>query len=248
MGFRFLDRYIAFIVIVVVGSVASLALANPNQVIRKDGSPVHLDTPSDWSTELRALANLLISKDVLLMLPAFIASNWHYAYFFSLNAFYFSLRGRSLNAALFWAVDPLGAFAISAILDYKRATRRVRGLVGLGFLGACVSAVYTGGALFQSSFDRADRSPELDWRKDRIAWGRAFALYLAYGFVDGMFSTYCTWIIGTRTNNPQALARYSGIYRCVQSAGAALSFVIDAVDASFMIQCVSHPGSVEDSC
>lgn len=229
-------RYIAFIVIVIVGSVASLSLANPDQVRRNDGTPVQLEVTSKWSSEMIALGKLLRNKAVLLMLPAFIASNWYYAYFFSINAYYFSLRGRSLNAALFWAVEPLGTFLMSGILDLKKVNRPKRGLLGLAILSVCVVAVWTGGGIFQSTFDRNDVSPKRDWRGERNEWGKAFTLYVSYGFVDAMFATYCSWIIGTQTNDAQALARYSGIYRCVQSAGAALSFAVDAVETPFMTQ------------
>lgn len=229
-------RYIAFIAIVLVGSVSALSLANPEQVRRNDGSAVHLKANSDWKRELLELYKLLKTKTVWLMVPAFIASNWYYAYFFSMNSYYFSLRARSLNSTVFWALEPLGTFFMSAILDFKPLQRRSRGLLGLAALATCVAAVWTGGAIFQSGFDRNEASPQMDWALDQARWGGAFALYISYGFQDAMFSTYCTWIIGTRSNDPQILARYSGVYRCVQSAGAALSFVVDAVDASFMTQ------------
>lgn len=216
--------------------MAATNLANPEQVRRNDGTRVALKVSADWLGELRALAKLLKERSILLMLPAFIASNWYYAYFFSMNSFYFSLRGRALNGTLFWVMEPLGALTMGRILDLKRLSRRSRGLVGLAVLAVCTCSVWTGGAFFQASFDRDQPSPKLDWDTDRRRWGQAFALYISYGFLDAMSSTYRSWLIGTRSNSPQVLARYSGIYRCVQSAGAALSFVVDAVGSSLLTQ------------
>lgn len=139
---RYLHRYIVFIAIVFISSAAALFLANPSPVTRGDGTPVQIERISSWSSELRALGKLLKQKDVLLMMPAFIASNWYYAFFFSMNAHYFSLRGRSLNAALYWTVEPMGFFLMSGILDFKRVKRRTRGLVGLATLAVCACAIW----------------------------------------------------------------------------------------------------------
>ena len=213
-----------------------MTLANPAQVRRKDGSPVAIEVSADWSGELQELGRLLKKKIVWLLIPAFIASNGYYAYFFSMNSFYFSLRGRSLNAAMFWAMQPLGTLFMSSILYRKNVERRKRGLIGLAAITVCVCAVWTGGAIFQASFDRHQASPKLDWIVDRTRWGRAFALFISYGFLDAMFSTYLAWIIGTRSNDPRVLARYSGIYRSVQSAGQAVFFGLDAAKSRFLVQ------------
>lgn len=84
-----------------------------------------------------------------------------------MNSYYFSLRGRSLNAALFWTVEPLGTLFMSSILDMKKVERRKRGLLGLAAITMCVCAIWTGGAIFQAGFDRDQPSPKLDWNVDR---------------------------------------------------------------------------------
>jgi hypothetical protein len=82
-----------------------------------------------WREELKGL--LAVTTDWKILTPAFLASNWFYAYQFALNAAYFSLRSRALNSMMYWLFQMFGSFAISGILDYKGWERRTRGLVGL---------------------------------------------------------------------------------------------------------------------
>jgi hypothetical protein len=84
-----------------------------------------------WSEELRGMTKLLTDWKILVLTPAFLASNFFYAYQFALNAAYFSLRSRALNSMMYWLFQMFGSFAISGVLDYKGWERRTRGLVGL---------------------------------------------------------------------------------------------------------------------
>jgi hypothetical protein len=65
---------------VIIGCVASLFLSNPNNVYRSDGTPVSIESKGKLSTELIAICMLVKDKKILLMTPAFLASNWFYAY------------------------------------------------------------------------------------------------------------------------------------------------------------------------
>lgn len=84
-----------------------------------------------WKDEVMAIFKLVKDWKIMLLTPAFLASNWFYAYQFALNAAYFSLRSRALNSMMYWLFQMFGSFAISAVLDYKHWERRTRGLVGL---------------------------------------------------------------------------------------------------------------------
>ena len=68
-----------------------------------------------------------------------------------------------------------------------------------------------------------------------------------------MFQTYCYWIMSALTNDPRRLARYAGAYLFIsgkmrprltvkgwykgwQSAGAAISFGINAVEIPYIAE------------
>ena len=70
-------------------------------------------------------------------------------------------------------------------------------------------------------------------------------------FGDASYQALVYWIMAALTNDPFTLARFAGIYKAVQSAGAAGSFGMDAVAtpylnehlASWIIMLISFPVS-----
>lgn len=59
--------------------------------------------------------------------------------------------------------------------------------------------------------------------------------------------TLVTRLIGSLTNNGRKLANFAGFYKGIQSAGAAVSFRIDAQKAPFMNQFASNWGLLAGS-
>ena len=93
-----------------------------------------IESTPTWREELKGLLAVTTDWKILILTPAFLASNWFYAYQFALNAAYFSLRSRALNSMMYWLFQMFGSFAISGVLDYKGWERRTRGLVGLSWV------------------------------------------------------------------------------------------------------------------
>ena len=50
-----------------------------------------------------------------------------------------------------------------------------------------------------------------------------FAIYAGWGAIDAFLQTFSFWIIGQLDDDPRLLGRFTGVYRCLQSAGAAVS-------------------------
>ena len=57
-------------------------------------------------------------------------------------------------------------------------------------------------------------------------WLLPFAIYVGWGAIDAFLQTYAFWIVGQLGDDPQLLSRFTGIYRCYQSGGAAVSWVL----------------------
>ena len=62
------------------------------------------------------------------------------------------------------------------------------------------------------------------------------ALLFAYQFYDSSFQGLAYYIIGLFSNDPWKLARLTGVYKGVQSAGSAAAFGIDAVATPFFTE------------
>lgn len=57
-------------------------------------------------------------------------------------------------------------------------------------------------------------------------------------FSDACYQALVYWIMGATTNDPFRLARLTGIYKAVQSAGAAGSYGMDAVATPYLNELV----------
>ncbi|KAI7894819.1 major facilitator superfamily domain-containing protein [Mucor mucedo] len=227
--------YTAFVVVMLVGVVSSLIIATPSNVVRPDGTHVAVTKASDWKTELKGV--LLVWKEwrMIYLIPAFLASNWFYSYQFRVNAVYFDPSARALNDTMYWGLQIVGSLLIGLLLDYQGMSRRGRGLVSLGVLFLIVMAVWAGGFAFQLTFNNDYHNP-IGWKDD--SFGGPFVLYMFYGFTDSLYQSYLYWLMGAMSNNPSLLARYAGFYKATQSAGAAISFGIDAIDIPLRWECL----------
>lgn len=76
-----------------------------------------------------------------------------------------------------------------------------------------------------------------------------FDKFRAVFFCDASYQALAYWIMGAISNDPFTLARFTGFYKAIQSAGAAGSFGMDATAtpflnellASWLIMVVSFP-------
>lgn len=55
-----------------------------------------------------------------------------------------------------------------------------------------------------------------------------------YGFYDASWQCTVYWYMGALSNNSRKLANYTGFYKGLQSAGAAIIYRIDALETPFM--------------
>ena len=227
--------YTVFVIIMLIGVCLSLALLPPSRVFRDDGTPVAVAHSPCWTTELKAALVVWKEWRILALIPAFLASNWFYAYQFRINAVFFNPTTRALNDCMYWCLQIFGALLIGILLDYRGMTRRSRGLVGLGVVFFVLMAVWAGGFVFQLSFDNHYADP-IHWTSSKFSG--PFVLYMFYGFADSLYQTYIYWLMGAMSNDPALLARYAGFYKAMQSAGAAISFGIDAADIPLRWECL----------
>jgi MFS family permease len=236
--------YIAFIVLMCSGSIIAFFMLPMSKVWKADHTKVIGQKHPNWKEELIALGKLLLSeKRILFLFPMFFASNWFYAYQFNdFNAGRFNLRTRSLNSLLYWLSQMVGALVIGYILDmpwYKRRTRAKIGWVIVFVLGM---SIWGGGLAFEKQFTREDVTAgpngeppllaPIDY-KDGKYIGPMF-LYIFYGVYDAVYQSFILWTLGAMSNNPKKTALYAGFYKGIQSAGAAVSWRLDAIKKPYL--------------
>uniref|UniRef100_A0A1D1ZH07 UNC93-like protein 2 n=1 Tax=Anthurium amnicola TaxID=1678845 RepID=A0A1D1ZH07_9ARAE len=220
--------YIAFMCFMSVGTALALAILPANRVVRDDGSRASAVKYSRVSTELAEIARLFGNWRMLLMLPAAWASNFFYTYQFNnVNGVLFTLRTSGLNNVFYWGAQMLGSAGIGWVLDYSCRSRRKRGFVGILVVATLGTAAWGGGLANQLRYTDGKWDKKLDFKESGGRYAGPFLLYFSYGLLDAMFQSLVYWVIGALADDSHTLSRYSGFYKGVQSAGAAVAWQVD---------------------
>ncbi|EIW52009.1 MFS general substrate transporter [Trametes versicolor FP-101664 SS1] len=224
------STYIAFLVIIFIGVASSFLVLPPHKVIRSDGTLVKLKASTKLHEEVLGVLRLLMDWRMLALVPMFFASNYFYAYQSAVNTARFDSATRALNATLESAGSIVGALLIGYFcLDFKGLRRRTRGYLGLATVAIVVAVVWSVGLAWQVTFTRADLNDanRINYHDDNYK-GKG-ALFFFYFFSYACYQALAYWIMSALSNDPFTLARYAGLYKAVQSAGAAGAFGMDAV-------------------
>ncbi|KAH9980620.1 MFS general substrate transporter [Russula compacta] len=224
--------YLAFIIIMFFGTASTLLILPPSAIVRADGTLVEVQASSSVREELRNLVKVLKDKRILLLMPMFFASNYFYAYQGAVNAFYFDGPTRALNATLEGAGAIIGALMVGFfVLDGTRFRRRTRGFIGLAFVTIITIVVWSCALAWQVKFNRTPRA-KLHYTDS--TYNSKGVLFFFYFFADASYQALAYWIMGAISNDPFTLARFTGFYKAVQSAGGAGSFGMDATSTPFL--------------
>ncbi|KAI9732014.1 MAG: hypothetical protein M1834_004465 [Cirrosporium novae-zelandiae] len=225
--------YIAFIVIMLVGCLLPIFLLPSDQVVRPDNTHVVLPTMPTWGSEIKGLLDVLIQdRWIVTLFPFFIASNWFYTYQRNdFNAAEFTLRTRSFNGLWSNFSNMVGVWLMGLALDFKpeRFTRMFRARVGLIWLLVFTLAIWGGGWIFvKDSVRRNPPDPLIDLTSPTLYPPRII-IYIFWSLYDGMYQSYAYWLMGSLSNNSRRLSHYSGWYKSLQSAGAAVVWRLDGL-------------------
>ncbi|XP_072958371.1 UNC93-like protein 1 [Typha angustifolia] len=230
--------YIAFMCFMGAGALLSLAILPPSRVVRDDGTRATAVAYSNPRTEAVEILKLFANWKMLLIVPAAWASNFFYSYQFNnVNGLLFNLRTKGLNNVFYWGAQMLGSMGIGYLLDFSFKSRRRRGYFGIGVVAVLGTAIWAGGLANQLRYTGGKSLNELDF-KDGREYAGPFVLYFSYGLLDAMFQSLCYWVIGALADDSETLSRYSGFYKGVQSAGAAVAWQVDTRGTPLLSQLI----------
>ncbi|GLJ13763.1 hypothetical protein SUGI_0219690 [Cryptomeria japonica] len=219
--------YIGFMCFMGFGALLTLTLLPAHKVVRNDGTRVSIMKYSNPTTELLEILKLFLDWKMLLLFPASWASNFFYTYQFNhVNGKLFTLRTKGLNNVFYWAAQMLGSVGIGYILDNGSQSRKKRGYMGVAVVALIGTAIWGGG--FANELKYNGKNPNLDFKNSGASYAGPLVLYFSYGLLDAIFQNLVYWMIGALGDDPQTLSRYSGFYKGVQSAGAAVAWQVDA--------------------
>nr|ODN96731.1 hypothetical protein L204_03440 [Cryptococcus depauperatus CBS 7855] len=226
--------YLAFMVIQISAIFSSWLVLPPHLVVRGDGTVVKLEDAITPRQEARHFVRMFKDWKMLLLFPMSFASNYFYAYQGAITAFLFNGRTRALVSLLTGLGAIVGAIFIGLVLDRIPLCRKKRSLIGCGAVAVLNVIIWIGGLVFQVSFNRGTNHIKWDWI-DKDAVG-PIILLMAYYIGDAAFQGLAYYTMSSISNDPFKLARMAGYYKGIQSAGAAVSYGMDAVAAPFLTE------------
>ncbi|EIE79127.1 hypothetical protein RO3G_03832 [Rhizopus delemar RA 99-880] len=237
------STYIAFMVIMAVGSLLTLALLPPRKVIRSDGAHVSLHKFSNWKREALEIIRLFTDWRMLILIPFFAGSNWFYTYQFNVynGPYFMHIRARALNNLLYWIFQIIGAGLFGWFLDYERiGSRKMRAFAGCTVTLVVIVCLWIGGFVIQSRFTR-ESVESADYRPIDVfdaAYPGLVIEYALFGLIDAVYQGFAYWLMGTMTNDTERAARYGGFYKAIQNAAAAVANQLEANRIAYMSQLI----------
>ncbi|PVU86080.1 hypothetical protein BB561_006817 [Smittium simulii] len=222
--------YIAFTAIEVLGSFLALTLAPPTKVIRSNGTSVIATKHENVIGEFVEILKLFGNPSMITLFFLSFSSNFFYSYQFNeFNGPHFTSRSRGFNNIFYWLAQMVGAYVLSRILD-SNMSRRKRAYYGTTINAVLFNVVWIATIFAYKNLAgiRNKTEPEFDFTKTGGKYTGYIILYTLMGLGDATWQSLAYWLIGSLSNDSTVLSRYVGFYKGVQSAGAAVSWAIDA--------------------
>ncbi|KAF9149803.1 hypothetical protein BG015_008367 [Linnemannia schmuckeri] len=239
------ETYIVYMVIMGLATLLGFFLSKPSSIVRDNGDPVVVAKFAGLKAETLAILSVFCDWRMLLLIPAFFFSNFSYTYQFNdYNGYPFNIGARSLNSAVFWIAQIIGAIVIGYMLDGIPVKRPRRAVIGLCFIGVLFMATWLAALMMQiqHKWDRKGMPKGqklIDFSKGEIYTGLV-AIYGMFGFCDAAFAVYCYWLMGALSNKHDELSRYAGFFKSIQSLGGAVAAPLDLAQTPLLAYLVTN--------
>ncbi|KAG9063237.1 hypothetical protein KI688_004841 [Linnemannia hyalina] len=241
------ETYIVYMVIMGLATLLGFFLSKPSTIVRDNGDPVVVAKFEGLKAETLAILSVFCDWRMLLLIPAFFFSNFSYTYQFNdFNGYPFNIGARSLNSAIFWIAQIIGAIVIGYMLDGIPVKRPRRAIIGLCFIGVLFMATWFAALMMQIQH-QWDRKPSagkgnqglIGFNKSEKYTGLV-VIYGMFGFCDAAFAVYCYWLMGALSNKHDELSRYAGFFKSIQSLGGAVAAPLDLARTPLMAYLITN--------
>ncbi|KAI1416468.1 MFS general substrate transporter [Hypoxylon sp. FL1857] len=218
--------YIVFIAIMCLGLPIALCLSPASKVWRKDGTLVVVRKEATWRAEFRAVGQLLASRRVLLLLPAFFISYFYNGFVSTWLTKYFTVRARAFSSFFTNFAGIFSSFLVAALLDRQNIHIRTRGRIAFTAIVAILIGTWIWASVLQKRFYDEATPPVFDWFKG--GFGSAYALVFFWTFAGQAFQQFLYWLIGQYATDLSSLSHHTGILRGVEALGQTVAWAMQS--------------------
>jgi hypothetical protein len=214
--------YIVFIVIMCLGLPIALLLSPASKVWRKDGSKVIIHTQPTWAAEFKAVWAQLISRRILLLLPAFFISYFYNGYNSTFLTEHFTVRSRAFSSFFTNFSGIFSSFLIAGLLDRQSINIKTRAKIAFSCIITILIGTWIWASILLKQFQDAPEEPVFDWFTG--SFGKAYGLVFFWSFGGQAFQQFLYWLVGQYATDISSLSRVTGILRGFEALGQTVAW------------------------
>lgn len=214
--------YIVFIVIMCLGLPIALLLSPAEKVWRKDGTKAVTIKKPSWSAEFKAVFKLMISRRILLLLPAFFISYFYNGFMSTWLTTYFTVRSRAFSSFFTNFSGIFSSFIIASLLDRQAIFIKTRAKIAFTAIVLLLTGTWIWATILQNRFYNAAEAPVFDWFKG--GFGSAYALVFFWQFSGQAFQQFLYWLVGQYATDLSSLSHHTGILRGFEALGQTVAW------------------------
>ncbi|KAH6657086.1 major facilitator superfamily domain-containing protein [Truncatella angustata] len=218
--------YIVFIVIMCLGLPIALLLSPAEKVWRKDGTKVVVHKEPTWALEFKAVFRLLVSRRILLLLPAFFISYFYNGFLSTWLTTYFTVRSRAFSSFFTNFAGIFSSFLIAGLLDRQSIHIKTRAKIGFLSIVTVLIGTWIWAIILQKQFYDAPESPVFDWFQG--GFGKSYALVFFWTFAGQAFQQFLYWLVGQYAESLSSLSHHTGILRGFEALGQTVAWAMQS--------------------
>lgn len=220
------STYIVFLVIMCLGLPVALLLSPAEKVWRKDGTKVVMDMAPTMTAEFKLVFELLKSRRILLLLPAFFISYFYNGLLSTWLTDYFTVRARAFSSFFTNFAGIFSSFIIASLLDRQNIHIKTRAKIAFSGIVLILTGTWIWAIILQKQYYDAPSSPVFDWFTS--GFNASYALVFFWTFAGQAFQQFLYWLVGQYTTDLSSVSRHTGILRGFEALGQTVAWAMQS--------------------
>lgn len=191
---------------------------------RKDGTRVVVHTEPTLGAEFKAVFKLLVSRRILLLIPAFFISYFYNGFLSTFLTTNFSVRARAFSSFFTNFAGIFSSFLIAALLDRQFIPIKTRAQTAFSAIFAVLAGTWIWAVVLQKQYYDADAAPVWDWFTP--GFRASYALIFFWQFAGQAFQKFLYCLVGQYTTVLSSVSRHTGILRGFEALGQTVAWAM----------------------